>query len=211
MNSAHPDVRRRPDGSPPPGYHRGDPAGEVLWLHRSLPSSEGGFDSRRPLLPSKRPPRARGYKAGGGLAEKRNPQSRFSARGSYPARLRPHPLKSTADERSHPARTFCPGSVGPPAGRRIIEDHGEWRSLVAHPAGGRAVAGSNPVSPIDRYSETGTDSQVLAGTDSGLFPGDSGAKRPSLLGTLLAPIVVGPATNPPRQRDPTRHAAKPSA
>src|SRR4051794_10263924 len=24
---------------------------------------------------------------------------------------------------------------------------GEWRSLVAHPAGGRAVAGSNPVSP----------------------------------------------------------------
>ena len=26
--------------------------------------------------------------------------------------------------------------------------HGEWRSLVAHPAGGRAVAGSNPVSPI---------------------------------------------------------------
>ena len=27
-------------------------------------------------------------------------------------------------------------------------DHGEWRSLVAHPAGGRAVAGSNPVSPM---------------------------------------------------------------
>jgi hypothetical protein len=27
------------------------------------------------------------------------------------------------------------------------ESHGEWRSLVAHPAGGRAVAGSNPVSP----------------------------------------------------------------
>src|SRR4051794_38666343 len=25
--------------------------------------------------------------------------------------------------------------------------HGEWRSLVAHPAGGRKVAGSNPVSP----------------------------------------------------------------
>src|SRR3954466_1718178 len=25
--------------------------------------------------------------------------------------------------------------------------YGEWRSLVAHPAGGRAVAGSNPVSP----------------------------------------------------------------
>ena len=28
-------------------------------------------------------------------------------------------------------------------------DHGEWRSLVAHPAGGRAAAGSNPVSPMN--------------------------------------------------------------
>ena len=28
--------------------------------------------------------------------------------------------------------------------------HGEWRSLVAHPAGGRAVAGSNPVSPTKK-------------------------------------------------------------
>jgi hypothetical protein len=28
--------------------------------------------------------------------------------------------------------------------------HGEWRSLVAHPAGGRAVAGSNPVSPTPK-------------------------------------------------------------
>src|SRR6185437_8250911 len=25
--------------------------------------------------------------------------------------------------------------------------HGAWRSLVAHPAGGRAVAGSNPAAP----------------------------------------------------------------
>src|SRR4051795_2887616 len=31
---------------------------------------------------------------------------------------------------------------------RLRTGHGEWRSLVAHPAGGRAVAGSNPVSPI---------------------------------------------------------------
>ncbi len=30
------------------------------------------------------------------------------------------------------------------------EQLGEWRSLVAHPAGGRAVAGSNPVSPTRR-------------------------------------------------------------
>ena len=33
---------------------------------------------------------------------------------------------------------------------RLRTSHGEWRSLVAHPAGGRAVAGSNPVSPIER-------------------------------------------------------------
>ena len=33
--------------------------------------------------------------------------------------------------------------------RPAVHSHGEWRSLVAHPAGGRAVAGSNPVSPIE--------------------------------------------------------------
>ena len=33
--------------------------------------------------------------------------------------------------------------------------HGEWRSLVAHPAGGRAVAGSNPVSPIRKALQMG--------------------------------------------------------
>ncbi len=32
---------------------------------------------------------------------------------------------------------------------RMDACHGEWRSLVAHPAGGRAVAGSNPVSPTN--------------------------------------------------------------
>jgi hypothetical protein len=43
--------------------------------------------------------------------------------------------------------------------RRAVESvtiRGEWRSLVAHPAGGRAVAGSNPVSPIrQRARDTG--------------------------------------------------------
>jgi hypothetical protein len=34
-----------------------------------------------------------------------------------------------------------------PRRRLSSPGHGEWRSLVAHPAGGRAVAGSNPVSP----------------------------------------------------------------
>jgi hypothetical protein len=44
-------------------------------------------------------------------------------------------------------RTYVRTSIG----RKGVVDsahHGEWRSLVAHPAGGRAVAGSNPVSPI---------------------------------------------------------------
>src|SRR5680860_1053798 len=36
--------------------------------------------------------------------------------------------------------------------RQNGDSHGEWRSLVAHSAGGRAVAGSNPVSPIHRKS-----------------------------------------------------------
>ena len=31
---------------------------------------------------------------------------------------------------------------------RMQISHGAWRSLVAHSAGGRAVAGSNPVAPI---------------------------------------------------------------
>ena len=31
-----------------------------------------------------------------------------------------------------------------------VDVNGEWRSLVAHPAGGRAAAGSNPVSPTTR-------------------------------------------------------------
>ena len=40
------------------------------------------------------------------------------------------------------------GRVRFPSPALSSEHHGEWRSLVAHPAGGRAVAGSNPVSPI---------------------------------------------------------------
>src|SRR5436305_769299 len=39
-------------------------------------------------------------------------------------------------------------------------DHGEWRSLVAHPAGGRAVAGSNPVSPIYEATLSGRAGSV---------------------------------------------------
>ena len=38
---------------------------------------------------------------------------------------------------------------------RLRDSHGEWRSLVAHPAGGRAVAGSNPVSPTRKSPGNG--------------------------------------------------------
>jgi hypothetical protein len=40
------------------------------------------------------------------------------------------------------------GETSPRRSVRMQRPHGEWRSLVAHSAGGRAVAGSNPVSPI---------------------------------------------------------------
>ena len=46
---------------------------------------------------------------------------------------------------SHAKHMFALRPDGTPVHSR---PHGEWRSLVAHPAGGRAVAGSNPVSPI---------------------------------------------------------------
>src|SRR6185437_3076942 len=44
--------------------------------------------------------------------------------------------------------------------------NGEWRSLVAHPAGGRAVAGSNPVSPISRLAVTVGARQGMEGPQS---------------------------------------------
>jgi hypothetical protein len=34
----------------PEGGRMGSLAGEVLWLHESLPSFKGGFNSRRPLV-----------------------------------------------------------------------------------------------------------------------------------------------------------------
>ena len=43
---------------------------------------------------------------------------------------------------------FAPSPRRRGGSRRIRASHGAWRSLVAHSAGGRAVAGSNPVAPI---------------------------------------------------------------
>ncbi|MEA2207532.1 MAG: hypothetical protein QOF54_9 [Solirubrobacteraceae bacterium] len=56
-----------------------------------------------------------------------------------------------------PARTHVRIQVGHRSVGFAVEStgHGEWRSLVAHPAGGRAVAGSNPVSPIRKPLQKG--------------------------------------------------------
>ena len=44
----------------------------------------------------------------------------------------------------------------PRSWRRLRPVPGAWRSLVAHSAGGRKVAGSNPVAPTDRTFSRGT-------------------------------------------------------
>jgi hypothetical protein len=65
--------------------------------------------------------------------------------------------------------------------RQNERPHGEWRSLVAHSAGGRAVAGSNPVSPIFRGSAPSRDrSRRRPGSRLGAadWPGSAGAASP---------------------------------
>src|SRR3954451_7057308 len=51
-----------------------------------------------------------------------------------------------------PSKLLVPVRVRSPAlGRASVsQSHGAWRSLVAHSAGGRKVAGSNPVAPTRR-------------------------------------------------------------
>ena len=84
-----------------------------------------------------------------GVADRRG--GRRADRGAPPAR-RPRRARLTAG----PLRAKCCGCTEAfqasragsiPVARSGSTHHGEWRSLVAHPAGGRAVAGSNPVSP----------------------------------------------------------------
>jgi hypothetical protein len=55
--------------------------------------------------------------------------------------------------------------------------HGEWRSLVAHPAGGRAVAGSNPVSPIATLALHGSAPGCADVPRSRASTGDPGLRR----------------------------------
>src|SRR3954451_19138445 len=56
-----------------------------------------------------------------------------------------------------PSKLLVPVRVRSPAlGRASVsQSHGAWRSLVAHSAGGRKVAGSNPVAPISPGSLCG--------------------------------------------------------
>ena len=81
--------------------------------------------------------------------------------GGIPAEERPAPLidrGARGYDPGRPLRAKCCGCTeafqasraGSIPVARLRTSHGEWRSLVAHPAGGRAVAGSNPVSPIER-------------------------------------------------------------
>src|SRR4051794_12152053 len=55
------------------------------------------------------------------------------------------------------------GRVRFPSPALRIKNNGEWRSLVAHPAGGRAVAGSNPVSPTSESSRRLSRNRRYAG------------------------------------------------
>jgi hypothetical protein len=73
-----------------------------------------------------------------GLAHRASPTPSHACDPSYTNRRSPlglFAMLAGVDPRSLPMR-------------QNANSHGEWRSLVAHSAGGRAVAGSNPVSPI---------------------------------------------------------------
>ena len=80
--------------------------------------------------------------------------------------------------------------------------HGEWRSLVAHPAGGRAVAGSNPVSPITKCLQKRTIAercqlaargQYISSSLTGTYPVASGPLMSCLPGVVFA-IETVPGT-----------------
>jgi hypothetical protein len=109
------------------------------------------------------------------------PEGRFIAWGRHANRCsqRP-PIPFVGAERG----PYEPGPV------ESDEGHGEWRSLVAHPAGGRAVAGSNPVSPTkkSKYEEMRTRraraSQIAQlQAVSGLAPAKSANRRSVTMGS----------------------------
>ena len=69
-----------------------------------------------------------------------------------PARMRTADSKSPRANASKLRRTISTFSSDIASARRTLSSpaNGAWRSLVAHSAGGRAVAGSNPVAPTSR-------------------------------------------------------------
>src|ERR1700760_770493 len=73
------------------------------------------------------------------------------------------------------ARTYVRTAGGQHLWGKGVESrgHGEWRSLVAHPAGGRAVAGSNPVSPIGSFSGNSREHAGISAKTLGLVVGSS--------------------------------------
>ena len=99
------------------------------------------------------------------------PDGRFPYRRLAGFRRRPSPRARVPRVSSEPsARAKCCGCTEAFQASRAgsipvarLEHIGEWRSLVAHPAGGRAVAGSNPVSPIITRRRTGRDGEGQQG------------------------------------------------
>ena len=111
---------------PGPGRPRTSCAdGEVPTEERPAPPLAGGYarNARRGRCPDSTAPRYHRSARGRSVVVAQKP-SKLLGRVRFPS----------------PALLSRPVIIG--------ASHGEWRSLVAHPAGGRAVAGSNPVSPI---------------------------------------------------------------
>src|SRR5262249_15753661 len=57
-------------------------------------------------------------------------------------------------QKATPAPSLAARFAGTAGALESEATYGGWRSLVAHPPGGRAVGGSNPVSPTRKLLET---------------------------------------------------------
>ncbi len=88
-------------------------------------------------------------------------------------------LRVPSNIRSHFRRTEC---------RVDSQPLGAWRSLVAHSAGGRAVAGSNPVAPTSRKPAWGLGFRRSGGIGSRFRPPrgtKGGYRRPAPVEVVL--------------------------
>jgi hypothetical protein len=90
--------------------------------------------------------------------------------------------------------------------------HGEWRSLVAHPAGGRAVAGSNPVSPTSKGPANPPLSEIGRGGAARLSEPRSNSEppcRPTAYGNCSSSDWLGDLRHDPLARRRARRPAPP--